>query len=153
MKKSHLLSATLLALATLAPLSAHADIPGAHPGYLHALSDLRAARWMIEHRPAGYRAAEHEGAAIAQIDAAIHAIRDAAIDDGKNLADHPPVDERPDRQGRLHGAMDFLHRAHDDIAHEETNGYARGPQHNAVAHIDAAMQQVDRAIGDAQRGL
>ena len=30
---------------------ASADMPGKHPFYLHALSDLRTARWMLEHRP------------------------------------------------------------------------------------------------------
>ncbi len=27
--------------------------PAHHPAYLHALSDLRAARWLIAHRPGG----------------------------------------------------------------------------------------------------
>ena len=35
----------------LLPLFANADLPGKHPYYLHALSDLRTARWMLEHRP------------------------------------------------------------------------------------------------------
>ena len=30
---------------------AYADLPGRHPAYLHALTDLRTARWMVEHRP------------------------------------------------------------------------------------------------------
>ena len=35
-------------LLTLVALTANADLPGKHPYYLHALSDLRAARWMLE---------------------------------------------------------------------------------------------------------
>ncbi|MEH2129414.1 MAG: hypothetical protein V7K86_01855, partial [Nostoc sp.] len=31
--------------------SAYADLPGKHPYYLHALTDLRTARWLLEHRP------------------------------------------------------------------------------------------------------
>ena len=31
--------------------AANADLPGKHPAYLHALTDLRTARWMLEHRP------------------------------------------------------------------------------------------------------
>ena len=46
--KNKLLLGGLLALVTL---TANADLPGKHPYYLHALSDLRAARWMLEHRP------------------------------------------------------------------------------------------------------
>jgi hypothetical protein len=40
-------AAALVLLATLA----HAEVPGQHPYYLHALSDLRAGRWMLQHRP------------------------------------------------------------------------------------------------------
>ena len=46
--KSRLLLSGLL-LAVL-PFAANADMPGKHPYYLHALSDLRAARWMLSHR-------------------------------------------------------------------------------------------------------
>ena len=41
-----------LLLAGLVPFAALADMPGKHPGYLHALSDLRAARWFLW-RPGG----------------------------------------------------------------------------------------------------
>ena len=45
------LTATAALFAIILPFAAHADTPGDHPGYLHALSDLRAARWNLEHRP------------------------------------------------------------------------------------------------------
>ena len=82
-----LLAAFLLAL-TL-PFAANADLPGKHPAYLHALSDLRAARWMMQHRPGDAAVSAHEDVAIAEIDAAIGEIKHAAIDDGKNIGDHP----------------------------------------------------------------
>lgn len=41
---------TAALLVIVLPLSACADLPGMHPGYLHALTDLRAARWNLEHR-------------------------------------------------------------------------------------------------------
>src|SRR5215472_7941016 len=41
----------LSCLVVAVPLVACADLPGKHPYYLHALSDLRAARWMLEDRP------------------------------------------------------------------------------------------------------
>jgi hypothetical protein len=152
MKKTILVSTAFALLAAVVPLTSRADVPGDHPGYLHALSDLRAARWMINHRPGDYAIARHEGEAIQKIDAAISDIRQAAIDDGKNVDDHMPLDERPDRPGRLHAAADFLRHAHDDIAHEEDNHFAHGLQHRASADIDQAMRQVDMSIKDASRG-
>ena len=72
-----------------------------HPAYLHALSDLRAARWMIEHRPGDWQQTNDEVEAVRQIDAAINDIKQAAIDDGKNLNDRPPADAHFDNRGRI----------------------------------------------------
>src|ERR1700677_1277708 len=88
------------ALLAVAPLAfAHADLPGKHPLYLHALSDLRTARWMIEHRPGDAAVSGHEDVAIQEIDAAIGEVKAAAIDDGKDIHDHPSVDIGADRPG------------------------------------------------------
>jgi hypothetical protein len=89
---------------------------GEHPYYLHALSDLRAARWMIQHRPGNWAQTVDEVEAVRRIDAAIGEIKKAAIDDRKNLEDHPAVDERNDHDGRLHVALDFLRKARQDIS-------------------------------------
>src|ERR1700683_3848333 len=74
------------------PFAANADLPGKHPAYLHALGDLRTARWMLEHRPGDAAVSEHEDMAVAGIDAAINEIKHVAIDDGKDIHDHPNVD-------------------------------------------------------------
>ena len=60
-----------------------------HPAFLHALSDLRAARWFIEHQDASWKAGEEEHEAGKKIDEAIGEIKKASIDDGKDLNDHP----------------------------------------------------------------
>ena len=91
-------------LAAIIPLSALADLPGKHPFYLHALTDLRAARWLIEHRPGDAAVSGDEDVAITRIDNAINEIKKAAIDDGKDIKDHPPVDATLDKKGRLHRA-------------------------------------------------
>jgi len=85
-------AAALVLLATLA----HAEVPGQHPYYLHARSDLRAVRWMLRHRPGDTTVSANEELAIAEINKAIGAIKPAAIDDGKNIEDHPSVDLPPD---------------------------------------------------------
>jgi hypothetical protein len=119
---------------------------GEHPYYLHALSDLRAARWMIEHRPGNRERTVDEMEAVRQIDAAIAEIKKAAIDDGKNIGDHPQVDEPNEHSGRLHVSIDFLKKARQDISHDEDNMFAEGLQVRAYNHIDAAISSVRKAI-------
>src|SRR6201996_3745750 len=124
-----------------------ADGPaGGHPYYLHALSDLRAARWMINHRPGNWQQTVDEMEAVRRIDAAIGEIKKASIEDGKNIEDHPHLDETPDHSGRLHKAMDFLRKARQDISHDEDNMFAQGLQSRAYGHIDGAIGVVKRAI-------
>jgi hypothetical protein len=142
-----LLAAFLLAL-TLS-FAANADLPGKHPAYLHALTDLRAARWMLQHRPGDAGVSAHEDVAIAEIDAAIGEIKHAAIDDGKNIQDHPQVDVPNNRPGRLHKALELLHKVHRDVAREEDDPMTRGLRDRAVGHIDAAIHATDGALADA----
>src|SRR5580693_2559031 len=111
-----------------------------HPAYLHALSDLRAARWLIEHRPGDWAQTNDEVEAVRQIDAAINDIRKAAFNDGKNPNDHPPVDENPDHRGRIHEALQYLNKARADISHEEDNAFANGLRDRAIGHIDGAIR-------------
>jgi hypothetical protein len=120
--------------------------PQHHPAYLHSLSDLRAARWLIEHRPGDWAQTADEAEAIRQIDAAINDIKKAAIDDGKNLNDHPPVDTHPDNRGRIHESLKFLNKARADIASDEDNGYAGGLRNRAIGHIDAAILAARRVF-------
>lgn len=74
--------------------------PREHPAYLHALSDLRAARAHLE-RPDGGELREQEKKAVHEINDAIAEIKKAAIDDGKDLDEHAAVDARMDWPGRL----------------------------------------------------
>jgi hypothetical protein len=118
---------------------------GKHPAYLHALTDLRAARAHLDVHDGGELRHE-EKEAIHEIDEAISEIKKASIDDGKDLNDHPPVDAGLDHTGRLHRAKQLLEKAHQDIAHEEDNGFAQGLQQRAFGHIDKATHNVDEAI-------
>jgi hypothetical protein len=122
--------------------------PDRHPAYLHALSDLRASRWLIEHRPGDWAQTADESEAVRQIDAAINDIKKAAFDDGKNLNDHPPLDEHPDHRGRIHEALKFMKKARADIAREEDNAYSGGLRNRAIGHIDAAIGAARRVFSD-----
>jgi len=148
--RSPLLLSGLLLVAL--PFAANADLPGKHPFYLHALSDLRAARWLIEHRPGDAAVSGQEDVAIAEIDKAIGEIKHAAIDDGKDIHDHPPVQGPNDRPGRLHKALELLHKVHNDVAREEDDPMTRGLRDRAVGHIDEAMHATEHAISDVKHG-
>jgi hypothetical protein len=125
--------------------SGNAAAQGKHPAYLHALTDLRAARAHLEVHDGGELRHEEKDA-IHAIDDAIAEIKKASIDDGKDLNDHPPVDAGLDHAGRLHRAKQLLEKAHQDIAHEEDNGFAQGLQQRAFGHMDRATHNVDEAI-------
>ena len=147
MKNLTKLAFTILAALLFVPAYVSATpAPGRdHPAYLHALTDLRTARAHLE-RPGGGELKEQERKAIHEIDDAIAEIKKAAIDDGKNLNDHPPVDAHIDWPGRLHRALELLDKAHNDVAHEEDNGFAQGLQARALEHIDKAHHHVEEAI-------
>jgi hypothetical protein len=138
-----------LALSTTASLVARADMPGKHPAYLHSLTDLRAARANIEKRGGDAQMKWDEQTAIAEVDAAIHEIKQASIDDGKNLNDHPPVDARMDRVGRLHRAAELLKKAKHDIEEKESNNFADGLRSRATHHIDLALNFVEQGISNS----
>ena len=98
-----------LFLAVCATLT-FADEPGRHPAYLHALTDLRHARAHLERQTWSGRMDREEDHAIAEIDKAIDEIKHAAIDDGKDLNDHPPVDAHLGHKGRYHRRLNCLTR-------------------------------------------
>jgi hypothetical protein len=144
------LSGVLLLLAL--PFAANADMPGKHPYYLHALSDLRAARWMLEHRPGDVAVSANEDVGITEIDKAIGEIKRAAIDDGKNIQDHPPAELPNDRPGRLHKALDLLREVHSEVNREEDDPMTRGLRDRALHHIDEAIRATEGAVADVRTG-
>ena len=136
----------LLGIVAISPKAASAQqVPGPHPAYLHALSDLRMARAYLD-RIAWPPVQHDEEHAIREIDAAINEIKMASIDDGKNLEDHPPIDVNMRPDGRFRKALELLDKAHNDTARAEDVPQARGMRDRAVHHIDQAHGTVDDAI-------
>jgi hypothetical protein len=147
-----LLAALALAASLTAPSARAADLPGRHPAYLHALTDLRAARWNLEHRPGDAAVSAQEDVAIVETDRAIREAKVAATEDGKNIEDRPPEDARLDRPGRLHHALELLNKAKNDVAREEDNPEARNLRHRVVEHVDLAIEATRHAIRDVEQG-
>jgi hypothetical protein len=125
---------------------------GAHPAYLHALSDLRNARGNLERKGGDNQMKWDERLAIEATDRAINEIKQASIDDGKNLEDHPPVDAKEPRSGRLHKALDALRAARADVEHEEDNNYAQGLKARSIRNIDDAIKRTEEGIAAVDRG-
>lgn len=123
-----------------------------HPAYLHALTDLRDARWNLEHRAGDAAVSTQEDVAIVETDRAINEARSAAMEDGKNVYQHPPEDARIDRGGRLHHAAELLRKARKDVAEGESNPQAVELRNRVIGHIDLAIQATDRAIHDVEQG-
>jgi hypothetical protein len=147
MKKTLVLAGLLLA--SLAPLSSMAEeMRGEHPAYVHALSDLRAARWLIAHRAGDAVVADDEAQAIARIDESIQEIKHAAIDDGKDINDHPDVDAKLERKGRLHKAIELLKKVRKDLEQPEDNSSMRELQKRSLHHVDEAIKATHHVIVD-----
>ena len=151
MPKFTLNAAMACLVLAVAPVALRADQPGKHPAYLHALTDLRHARAHVERRGGDPQMKWDEKVVIHEIDEAIREIKDAAIDDGKNLQNHPPIDTMIDYPGRLHRALELLHKAVRDCQEEEDNSFARGLQARAIGHVREAIRLTDQALADAHR--
>jgi tetratricopeptide (TPR) repeat protein len=122
--------------------------PSIHPRYLSALSDLRYARallWREDFR----EVMRDQRAAIDEIDRAIGEAKRAAIDDGKNIDDHPPVDTRIGWEGRFRKAMELLNSAIGDLSFTETNMAAAPWRDAARANAERARGFVERAMRDS----
>jgi hypothetical protein len=141
-----------LFLALLVPLLANADMPGKHPHYLQALSDLRSANWLIQHRPASAAASADESAALDEISAAYNEITRAAITDGKDLAYQPSAEQTMPGKGRLHRARDLLRKARNDVAREEDDPATRGLRDRIVFHLGNAIRATEAAIHVIEAG-
>ena len=123
-------------------------VPTAHPRYLHAISDLRTARALL-FRSDWRDVMRNQRAAIDEIDRAIAAARAAAIDDGRDPNDAPPVDAGLGWEGRFRKALELLDSAQRDLSFAEDNRAAAGWRAAALANVANAKQFVARAQREA----
>jgi hypothetical protein len=146
--KTMVLRATLMSagvLMTIAPASMQAQVPGPHPAYLHALSDLRAARHYLADGWAWGPVRHDDDMAIHEIDKAIDEIKRASIDDGKGLNDPFAIDRGLSPHDRFRKANELLAAAHHDLDHAEDVPWSRELRNRAIIHIDQAHGIVDSA--------
>jgi hypothetical protein len=90
--------------------------------------------------------------AIVETDRAIREAKVAAMEDAKNIEDHPHEDADLNRPGRLHHALELLQKAKEDVAREEDNPEARDLRNRIVEHADLAIEATRHAIRDVEQG-
>jgi hypothetical protein len=122
--------------------------PAVHPRYLQAISDLRYARALL-YRPDWGPVMRDQRAAVEEIDRAIGEAKRAAIDDGKNPDEHPPIDRALGWEGRFRKAMELLDAAERDLSFAESNGAAAGWRNASLANVRAAKAFVAKAMRDS----
>ena len=130
--------------ARLAP----APMPAIHPSYLRAISDLRFARALL-YRQDWRPVMRDQQAAVEEIDRAIGEAKRAAIDDGKNPEDHPPIDRALGWEGRFRKAMELLTSAERDLSEAETNGAAAAWRNASLSNVRNAKHFVEKAMRDS----
>jgi hypothetical protein len=123
-----------------------------HPAYLHALSDLRLMRAYLDRLTPSERVDDESAQAIQEIDAAMREIREASIDDHKDLRDHMPIDARLTVSSRYRKARESGDAAWRDLNQEEDDKFARGLKHRAMDHVEKANHIVDHIIKRYDRG-
>lgn len=122
--------------------------PSVHPRYLTALADLRHARALLWR--SDFREVMHDQrAAVEEIDQAIGEAKRAAIDDGKNVDDHPPVDAHMGWEGKFRKSMELLDHARGDLSFTETNMAAMPWRDAARAHVERARGLIEKAMRDS----
>jgi len=119
------------------------------PHYLHALSNLREARSLLQsdNRP-GFIGERDR--AIGEIDRAIDEVRAAIRDEGRNPHfTPPPAGGDPNRP--LRSALTLLDDARRDIASGTDETGHIGLQERALHHVDEARHALDHAIHMMER--
>ncbi len=117
-----------------------------HPAYLHALSDLRLMRAYLNQLTPSEHLDREQEEAIEEIDGAIKEIKEAAIDDHKDLRDHVPIDARITPSDRFRKAREAGNAAWHDLDQEEDNEALHGLKHRAMDHIERANHIVDHIM-------
>jgi hypothetical protein len=138
---------TALILLTLASGIASAQ---RHPHYLRARSDLFVAQRILtsmNEEPNVMRSIRNCEQEVA---AAIREIDNAAVLDGRDLRQNPPIDANLDRPGRFRKVMELIESARAGLGREEDNPAAARWRNRAYRHLDLARDYLRTAASTAR---
>jgi hypothetical protein len=128
-------------LLTANPTRVFAQTPGVHPGYEHAIRDLREAKGLLDHP---YPQDVQLSANITrEINEAIGALKTASHVDDKSLAGVPP-DKTMDRAGRYRKVQSLLTSARQAVSASESNPAAESARNHGIQHINSALDMVSK---------
>jgi len=144
------LTATVFGLSAFLLFALGTPAQAQRPHYLHALSNLREARELLQtdRRPGFSGARDH---AIEEIERAIHEVREAVRDEGRN-PHHTPPPAGGDPNRPMRSALNLLNEAHRDIASGSDESGHRGLQMRALHHIEEAREALEHAMHGMERG-
>ncbi len=118
-----------------------AQAPGVHPGYEHAIRDLREAKGLLDNP---YPQDVQLSANITrEINEAIGALKTASHIDDKSLAGVPP-DKTMDRAGRYRKVQSLLTTARQAVSAPESNPAAESARNHGIQHINSALDMVSK---------
>jgi hypothetical protein len=153
--QEHVIVLSVLVFVVGAAFTATAQPPADHPGFLHALEDLRYAGAHLQ-RPDGGQLQVQETKAIQAIQAAIFDIKNAYANDGKTLPRDEGkynrnllVDTQLDWPNRLRRAIELVNKAHSYVVQEQGGSSDEGFQRarrQALEDIDKARRNIEEAI-------
>jgi hypothetical protein len=124
-------------------ISGAVNAQGQHPYCLQALSDLRAARWLLQQHVGGKAMTHNEKEALRQINVMIREMNDAAIDDGKT-DDHSKAREGQDDAANVRQCIELLQKAQDDLHHEDDSQFANGLRNRSIKNCEETIKFVSQ---------
>jgi hypothetical protein len=140
------IAVAVCSLFALAATPSRAQDHGNHSGYMHALTDLRLMRAYLNRWGDNDRVDDESQRAIAEIDEAMRNIREARIDDHKQLNDHREIDFHMSQPERYHKALEAGRAAAQDVGSEGEWGEQPGLKERVRGHVEAANQIVDHIV-------
>jgi hypothetical protein len=144
--KSLILALAFVGTLAFAAVPSPAQAPGTNSPILRALSDVRLMRAYLDKLTPNEVIDAETQQAIDEIDAAIREMKEAAIDDGKDLRDHAPIDASLTPSGRFHKAREAGTAAYLDLSHGTDTEAAREHKVRAQEHIQKANHIIDHII-------
>ena len=114
------------------------------------VTELRAARWMLDHWPGNWLQDKQVIVAGKEIDDAVEEMSKAGIGE-ENTEAQLPVDNRADTIGRMREAIDFLAGAREHLTYDQPGRFTKSLRTGTLKHIADATAELNKAIATAEK--
>ncbi len=127
-----------------------ADLHKDHVAGAGIVTELRAARWMLDHWQGDWLQSKDVVVAGKEIDDAVDEMTKAGISE-ESTGGHLPVDNRADTIGRMREAVDFLTMAHEHLLYDQPGRFTKDLRSTTLKHIAGATSDLNKAIATAEK--